>query len=140
MGRKRARLMGWSYDDARQEITAPWFNRKIPLVQVAQWQQDLIRCHFDLTGPWAGWRIRGKVLKGPNGERYSQSQLRKIAGEASAPPAPPGVRSATAEQREQRNSAGEASAPPAPPGVQLLNSAELMVKRLLDRVAANSSP
>ncbi len=133
MGRKRARLNGWHWNDTAQELTAPWFNRKIPLIQIAQWQQDLIRCHFDLTGPWAGWRIRGNILKGPGGERYSVNQLRKIAGEASAPPAPPGFKSATAEQPEQRKIAGEASAPPAPPG---LKSAEAMVRRLLDRAAA----
>ena len=31
--------------------------------------------HVDLTGPWAGWRLRGRDLVSPDGERISPQRL-----------------------------------------------------------------
>ncbi|WP_408953725.1 DUF3653 domain-containing protein [Lysobacter sp. Hz 25] len=35
--------------------------------------------HLDLTGPWAGWRLRGRDLITPDGERFSPERLRGLA-------------------------------------------------------------
>lgn len=65
----------WKFDGARQELRAPsgW---TITVREIAQALQDRINCRLDLPGPWAGWRIRGNLLKGPHGERVSVHQLR----------------------------------------------------------------
>jgi hypothetical protein len=34
---------------------------------------------LDLTGPWAGWRLRGRFLISPEGDRLSVERLRGIA-------------------------------------------------------------
>lgn len=34
--------------------------------------------HFNLTGPWFGWRVRGRDLVGPGGERVSPERLRGL--------------------------------------------------------------
>jgi hypothetical protein len=31
--------------------------------------------HVDLTGPWAGWRLRGRDLVTPDGQRISPQRL-----------------------------------------------------------------
>ena len=68
----------WKFDPVRQELRAPsgW---KITVREIAQALQDKVACRYDLTGPWTGWRIRGKVLTGPRGERITPDQLRLAA-------------------------------------------------------------
>jgi len=34
---------------------------------------------IDLTGPWQGWRIRGRCLVSPDGDRISPERLRGLA-------------------------------------------------------------
>jgi len=65
----------WSFDAAAQTLRAPsgW---TITVREIAQYLQDRVHCHYDLTGPWAGWRIRGRTLKGPHGESITPDQLR----------------------------------------------------------------
>ena len=65
----------WKFDPEAQTLRAPsgW---TITVREIAQALQDRIACRHDLTGPWAGWRIRGKVLIGPHGERVTPDQLR----------------------------------------------------------------
>lgn len=57
----------WKFDAGQQTLHAPsgW---SITVREIAQELQDRLNCRYDLSGPWAGWRIRGKLLKGPSGE------------------------------------------------------------------------
>lgn len=41
--------------------------RRLKLASVLQWQSDLLMGRFDLTGQWAGWRIRQQWLIPPGG-------------------------------------------------------------------------
>lgn len=34
--------------------------------------------HVDLTGPWAGWRLRGRDLVSPTGDRVSPERMRGL--------------------------------------------------------------
>jgi hypothetical protein len=67
----------WKFDRKAQVLRAPsgW---SITVREIAQALQDRIACRYDLTGPWAGWRIRGKTMTGPNGESITPDQLRQI--------------------------------------------------------------
>lgn len=69
----------WKFDPAAQTLRAPsgW---TITVREIAQELQDKVHCRYNLTGPWAGWRIRGKVLQGPHGERVTADQLRSTNG------------------------------------------------------------
>lgn len=64
MSRPRARLIGWTYDDKRQELRTP-AGHIIPLQQIAQRLQDDAACHYDFGGQWSGWRMRGDRLMPP---------------------------------------------------------------------------
>lgn len=65
----------WKFDPVAQTLHAPsgW---TITVREIAQALHDRTAHRHDLTGPWAGWRIRGKILKGPRGERLTPGQLR----------------------------------------------------------------
>ena len=65
MSRPRSRLIGWNYDDQRQEIHAP-SGQIITLANIAQRQQDDLACNYDFNGPWSGWRMRGDRLTPPH--------------------------------------------------------------------------
>ncbi len=69
MGRIRARLIGWTYDDTRQEIHTP-AGAVIPLRDIAQRLYDDIRCRYDFGGAWTGWKMRGDRLIPPHGGRF----------------------------------------------------------------------
>jgi hypothetical protein len=64
MSRPRDRLIGWTYDDKRQEIRTP-SGRIITLRAIAQRMQDDIRCRYDFGGAWEGWKMRGDRLMPP---------------------------------------------------------------------------
>lgn len=64
MARRPSRLP-WSYDDQRQEFTTP--AGKVTLHELAALRYGLATSRIDLAGPWAGWRLRGAVLKSPQG-------------------------------------------------------------------------
>jgi hypothetical protein len=53
----------WQFDHVTQILKSPagW---TITVQQIAQQLQDITYTRYDLTGPWAGWRIRGRVLRG----------------------------------------------------------------------------
>jgi len=39
---------------------------------------QVVHNHFNLTGPWAEWRLRGRDLVSPTGERISPERLAGI--------------------------------------------------------------
>ncbi len=61
MCRIRTRLIGWTYDETRQEIHTP-AGHVIPLRDIAQRMQDDARCRYDFGGEWNGWKMRGNRL------------------------------------------------------------------------------
>lgn len=65
MSRHRARLIGWDYDDRRQQITTP-AGQIITLTSIAQRLQDAQTCRYDFDGAWTGWRMRGARLMPPH--------------------------------------------------------------------------
>lgn len=38
----------------------------------------ILRNHIELHGPWAGWRLAGRDLVAPTGERISERRLRGL--------------------------------------------------------------
>lgn len=64
MARPRTRLP-WRYDDQRQEFITP--AGVVTLHELAALRYGLGTSHVDLSGPWAGWRLRGALLKSPRG-------------------------------------------------------------------------
>lgn len=40
--------------------------------------QEKVLGHIDLTGDWAGWRLRGKWLISPEGDRINPLRLRGL--------------------------------------------------------------
>ena len=65
----------WTFDNVRQELHSPG-GTTLTVRVIAQWVQDRIVNRIDLTGPWAGWRLRGQYLKGPNGQCITAQNLR----------------------------------------------------------------
>jgi hypothetical protein len=65
----------WTFDSVRQELHSPG-GTTLTVRVIAQWVQDRIVNRIDLTGPWAGWRLRGQYLKGPNGQCITAQNLR----------------------------------------------------------------
>lgn len=94
MPRHRARLIGWTYDDSRQEIRTP-HGRIITLHDVAQMLADHRDCRFDFAGPWTGWRMRGDRLipphAGQRGPALKPDTAPLFARWISAAAAPPAV-------------------------------------------------
>lgn len=68
MARPRSRMIGWTYDDKRQEIHTP-SGHAITLHDVAQMLYDQVVCHHDFKGAWSGWRMRGDQLYPPGHKR-----------------------------------------------------------------------
>lgn len=40
--------------------------------------QALVHCHIDLAQEWHGWRIRGRFLVSPDGDRITVERLRGV--------------------------------------------------------------
>lgn len=70
----------WTFDPQRQALHTP-AGHTIPLHDVAVWLQDQVHHRHDLTGPWAGWKVRGRFLCGPHGVRLTPERLRALARE-----------------------------------------------------------
>lgn len=70
----------WTFDAKHQRLKTP-FGHCITVREIATWLQDRIHARHDLTGPWAGWRVRGRFLIGPGGVRITPETLRKIAND-----------------------------------------------------------
>lgn len=48
--------------------------------EALQFMHDaLVYQRIDLTGPWQGWRLRGRDLVSPDGDRISPERLKGIA-------------------------------------------------------------
>lgn len=76
----------WRFDRDRQTLHAP-SGLILPVREIAQWVQDRVHTRFDLTGPWAGFRIRGRWMTGP-GVRVTPEALRHLdKGNATTPDA-----------------------------------------------------
>lgn len=69
MCRIRTRLIGWTYDETRQEIHTP-AGHVIPLRDIAQRMQDDARCRYDFGGEWNGWKMRGNRLIPPHSGKF----------------------------------------------------------------------
>jgi hypothetical protein len=70
----------WEFDAANQQLVTP-FGHKVTVQDIATWLQDRTNSRHDLTGPWAGWRVRGRFLIGPGGIRTTPETLRKASPE-----------------------------------------------------------
>jgi hypothetical protein len=117
----------WTFDPLAQLLRAP-SGLTITVREIAHWVQDKVYHRHDLTGPWAGFRVRGRWLIGP-GIKITPEALRHLLKGANSPSEPPCsslVKSAPEQERvswpdwprleaQGRKIAGEASAPPAPP-------------------------
>lgn len=76
MGRKRSQL-GWLYNAEREEFLTP-SGRTVSLVEIAGRLYDDVTNTHDLAGSWRGWRLRGDVLKGPDGLKINARGLRVL--------------------------------------------------------------
>ena len=74
----------WKFSASKQLLTAP-SGHSITVREIATWLQDRVHTRYDLTGPWAGWRVRGKVLTGPGGQRFTPDGLRHVSEAAPLP-------------------------------------------------------
>jgi hypothetical protein len=61
MGRKRSRIVGWSYDETCQELSH-LNGRVITLHEILTMLADHRDCRIDFVGHWNGWRMRGDRL------------------------------------------------------------------------------
>jgi len=81
MRRKRARLIGWTYDDETQELRTP-HGRVLSIHDIATMLADQRDCRLDLDGKWSGWRLRQQWLIVPGGTmkrgRIAQHVLRHL--------------------------------------------------------------
>lgn len=68
----------WTFDAVRQQLVTP-FGHHIAIRVIATWLQDQTNHRHDLTGPWAGWHVRGRFLHGPGKVRITPEMLRELA-------------------------------------------------------------
>ena len=80
MPRPRSRIVGWTYNDTRQELQAP-SGRIITLDEITKTLADHRDCCIDFAGPWMGWRMRHQFLIPPTGSsaRLTPSNARRFA-------------------------------------------------------------
>lgn len=71
----------WTFDDSAQTLRAP-SGLSLSVREIATWVQDRLYNRHDLTGPWAGWRVRGRWLIGPKGLRVTPQMLRDATEKA----------------------------------------------------------
>lgn len=60
--------LNWTYDDTEQQFTTP-AGRVITLREIATLIQDAAECRHDLSGPWSGWKIRGRTMIPPHASK-----------------------------------------------------------------------
>lgn len=65
----------WRFDHKSQTLITE-AGHPITVKEIARWLQDTVETHHDLKGPWTGWRIRGKTLRGPGGQTYTADSLK----------------------------------------------------------------
>lgn len=68
-------LYKWRFSAPKQTLSAP-SGLTISVAEIAHWVQDRVHGRADLTGQWAGWKIRGSILTGPSGQRHSLASLK----------------------------------------------------------------
>ncbi|MFT4197193.1 MAG: hypothetical protein QM601_04675 [Pseudoxanthomonas sp.] len=61
-----------------------------------------LRNHVHLTGPWAGWRLAGRDLIGPGGERIPERRLRGLLWSTEARDLRDSARARNAARRDAR--------------------------------------
>lgn len=90
----------WTFDAHKQSLSAPsgW---TITVREIATWLQDRVHHRHDLTGPWKGWRIRGKWLISPKGQRWAPVELLLASPDESD--SPPQQRNARPLRRERHS-------------------------------------
>lgn len=64
MARPRKRLP-WAYDDKLQQFTTP--AGVVTLKELAELRHGLLTSHFDLRGPWTGFRVQGSLIVSKHG-------------------------------------------------------------------------
>jgi hypothetical protein len=75
----------WKFDEENQTLHAP-SGYSVTVREIAHWLQDRVHGRADLTGAWAGWKIRGNELIPPHIRRdgprltlnYAKRQLAQI--------------------------------------------------------------
>jgi hypothetical protein len=67
----------WQFDPDTQQLRAP-SGLVISVSEIARWVQDKVYNRHDLTGPWAGFRVRGRWLTGPRGVRVTPDSLQHL--------------------------------------------------------------
>lgn len=65
------------YDSHRQPPCWPSDGTRPNLCALAH-ADHILRNHVDLHGPWAGWRLAGRDLVSPEGQRLSEGRLRGL--------------------------------------------------------------
>jgi hypothetical protein len=68
-------MFNWTFNQATQQLRAP-SGLTITVKEIARWIQDRAYHRYDLTGPWQGWHVCGRFLKGPDGIRLTPDELR----------------------------------------------------------------
>jgi hypothetical protein len=76
-------MFHWRFDEQHQTLHAP-SGLVISVREIAHWVQDRVYNRHDLTGPWAGFRVRGRWMTGP-GVRITPESLRHLVQGADSP-------------------------------------------------------
>ena len=76
-------MFHWRFDEQRQTLHAP-SGFTVSVREIAHWIQDRVYHRHDLTGPWAGFRVRGRWMTGP-GVRITPDALRHLLKGADSP-------------------------------------------------------
>jgi hypothetical protein len=68
----------WTFDEKRQTLKAPsgW---TITVREIAQRLQDDVHCRVNLQGDWKGWKVRGRTLSAPQGQKWTPETLKRFA-------------------------------------------------------------
>ncbi|TAA20544.1 hypothetical protein EA658_06180 [Pseudoxanthomonas winnipegensis] len=66
-------------DRCMKTVTPCWpIGAPCPNACAARRMDHLTRNHVELTGPWTGWRLAGKDLVSPSGQRVSPERMRGL--------------------------------------------------------------
>ncbi|MEF9418102.1 MULTISPECIES: hypothetical protein [Xanthomonas] len=71
---------------------------------VADLHRRVVTNHVELTGPWAGWRLAGRYLVAPTGERIPERRLRGLLWHANASDIRDSVRRRNAKRKAVQQS------------------------------------
>jgi hypothetical protein len=70
-------IFRWQFDTQTQILRSPG-GYTISVKEIARSLSDQVAGRVDLHGPWSGWKIRGRVMKGPNGQMLTPEFLKKF--------------------------------------------------------------